>query len=81
MGYRDGARPICSSEGYVGLGPCVAKPDDIIVFLDGATTPFLLRPAGNVAGCYHLVGEVYVYGVMDGEMMEKGLEEVMFELR
>lgn len=81
MEYRDGARPIRSLEGYVGLGPCVAKPEDIIVFLDGATAPFLLRPAEDVAGCYHLVGEVYLYGVMDGEVVDKGLEEVTFELR
>ncbi|RYP39736.1 hypothetical protein DL767_002117 [Monosporascus sp. MG133] len=80
MKYQDGARPICSVKGYVGLGPCWAEPGDIIVFLDGATAPFLLRPAEHAAGCYHLVGETYVYGVMDGEMMDKGLEEVTFEL-
>ncbi|RYP64015.1 hypothetical protein DL771_008986 [Monosporascus sp. 5C6A] len=80
MKYRDGARPICSVKGYVGLGPCWAEPGDIMVFLDGATAPFLLRPAEDAARCYHLVGEIYVYGVMDGEMMDKGLEEVTFKL-
>jgi hypothetical protein len=73
MQYKDGARPILSDKGYVGLGPRETEPGDVIVLLYGATAPFILRSAGG-AGEYHLVGEAYVYGVMDGEMMNRGLD-------
>ncbi|KAK0666645.1 heterokaryon incompatibility protein-domain-containing protein [Cercophora samala] len=79
MKYDNGARPICLTEGYVGLGPMETTPEDIVVLLYGGSTPFVLRSTG-VRGEYHLVGEAYVYGVMDGEMMDKGLEEEVFTL-
>ncbi|CAM1503541.1 Fc.00g011320.m01.CDS01 [Cosmosporella sp. VM-42] len=79
MEYVDGARPILSGNGYVGLGPKETQPGDIICLLFGASVPFVLRPSDN--GAYFLVGEAYVYGVMDGEAMEKELREVTFELK
>jgi hypothetical protein len=70
-----------TDEGYLGLGPKLTrgvlpcqkdslnanrmKPDELWV-VPGAMTPFILRPKG---GCYQLVGECYVYGLMDGEAM------------
>ncbi|KAK4101241.1 hypothetical protein N658DRAFT_471647 [Parathielavia hyrcaniae] len=77
--HTDGARPIRSERGYVGLGPGETARGDVIVFLYGATAPFVLRPTGEVDE-YHLVGEAYIYGVMDGEAMDQGLDEAMFEL-
>ncbi|KAK0736770.1 heterokaryon incompatibility protein-domain-containing protein [Apiosordaria backusii] len=79
MQYADGARPIYLAEGYVGLGPRETVSEDIVVLLYGGSTPFVLRPAG-VRGEYHLVGEAYIYGVMDGEMMDKGVNEEVFTL-
>jgi len=80
MRYKDGARPICSEKGYVGLGPAETALGDVIVLLFGATTPLVFRPVDSDMGVYHLVGETYVYGVMDGEMMGKGIDEDVFEL-
>ena len=37
--------------------------------LFGGSTPFLLRPA-TTEGEYRLVGEAYVYGLMDGEALD-----------
>ena len=80
MHYRDGARPILSKHGYVGLGPKEAQPGDIVSLLFGGSVPFVLRPMDEGA-YYSLIGEAYIYGVMDGEAMEKGLREATFELR
>ncbi|KAI1427970.1 heterokaryon incompatibility protein-domain-containing protein [Xylaria sp. FL1777] len=67
-----------SSNGHVGLCPWPAKEGDIIALLHGATVPYLLRPAAREVQAtgeddkeYELVGECFVEGVMDGELMEK----------
>jgi hypothetical protein len=33
----------------------------------GSVVPFLVRPSSSVADTYELVGESFVYGVMNGE--------------
>ena len=48
--------------------PVVAKSYDELVVLDEYAAPFAIRP-GKAAWTYHLVGEAYVYGVMDGEVI------------
>lgn len=41
--------------------------------LAGADVPFVLRPvAGKGRGDFRLVGQVYVYGVMYGELLRDG---------
>lgn len=80
MGYTPNARPILSKEGYVGLGPSEAEPGDIVVLLWGGTTPYVLRPTASAGGGFHLVGEAFVYGIMDGELMDQELAETTFEL-
>lgn len=47
---------------------------DIIAIVYGCNTPFLLRP---VSTGYLLVGECYVYGLMDGEAIENDVGEEM----
>ncbi|VBB80981.1 Putative HET domain-containing protein [Podospora comata] len=79
MQYENGARPILLTAGYVGLGPMETMAEDIVVLLYGGSTPFVLRSTGT-RGEYYLVGEAYIYGVMDGEMMDKGLKEEVFTL-
>ncbi|SPO07046.1 uncharacterized protein DNG_09740 [Cephalotrichum gorgonifer] len=80
MGYTPGARPILSEGRYVGLGPSEAEPGDIIVLVWGGTTPYVLRPAPAADGQYLLIGEAFLQGIMDGEMMQQGLTETVFEL-
>lgn len=45
------------------LGPRLTEPGDIVTFLDGCRVPFILRPSPD--GSFRLVGEAYVFGVMD----------------
>ena len=66
----------------MGLGPNVMRPGDIVCVLGGGVAPILLRP---VDGHFQMVGECYVYGIMEGEAvqqwkMDRGVEEV-FEIR
>lgn len=62
--------------GYMGLVPAGTKVGNVIAIIQGAQTPFVLRPLGQVVSeelptriVYELVGECYVHGMMDGEMM------------
>lgn len=54
--------------------PKGTKRSDIIFEVWGAQVPFVLRPLGSTANggaeVYHLVGECYVHGMMDGECFE-----------
>ena len=79
MEYLHNRRPFISTEGYVGLVPAHSQPNDFICILYGAIVPFVLRRAIN--GTFELVGEAYVYGIMDGEFLEGSPKEEIFHLR
>jgi hypothetical protein len=53
-------------EGYIGIGPETMQPGDRVHILLGCSVPVVLRWLGDTS-YYHLVGECYVDGVMDGE--------------
>ncbi|KAH9938936.1 heterokaryon incompatibility protein-domain-containing protein [Amylocystis lapponica] len=55
--------------GYVGVVPRTAKPGDWVCALLGGEMPFVLRDKGN--GQFRLIGECYLHGIMDGEVMEE----------
>jgi len=57
-----------TSCGYIGLCPKYAVPGDKIVYLRGAKVPFVLRPTSR-ENEFTLVGEVYLHGFMNGEMV------------
>jgi hypothetical protein len=50
---------------WVGLGPSEARLGDELYILDGARTPFILRPIKSSKSCYTIVGDCYVDGMMD----------------
>ncbi|KAH7420096.1 heterokaryon incompatibility protein-domain-containing protein [Cadophora sp. MPI-SDFR-AT-0126] len=68
-------RPFISQKGYVGMAPEFAIAGDLVCVIYGAIVPFVLRKVGEG---YELVGESYVYGIMDGEAMALGLKEEDF---
>jgi hypothetical protein len=51
-------------KGYMGLAPYTAEPGDKVCLLKGAQFPIILRPDEDY---WHLVGESYIHGIMDGE--------------
>jgi hypothetical protein len=57
-----------TADRYIGLAPAVASEGDRVVVVYGCSTPFLLR-AVEGSEDWQLVGECYVYGLMDGEAM------------
>ncbi|KAI8631893.1 heterokaryon incompatibility protein-domain-containing protein [Xylariaceae sp. FL1651] len=81
-----------SPSGYHGLCPWTAREDDIVVLLDGANVPYLLRPVGQttiehggnnrIGEEFELVGECFVQGIMYGEFFEgqKQKERRLFTL-
>ncbi|TVY73452.1 Heterokaryon incompatibility protein 6 OR allele [Lachnellula suecica] len=52
-----------TAEGYLCLAPQASENGDLVVRLDGALVPFVLRPTGD--GGFRLLGEAYVFGLMD----------------
>lgn len=67
-----------TSKGYLGLGPQHLQADDVVSIIQGAVTPFILRPTGD--GRYQLVGEAYVHGIMDGEALTPETKMDVIEL-
>ncbi|RYP15316.1 hypothetical protein DL765_005797 [Monosporascus sp. GIB2] len=53
---------------YIGLAPFWAEPGDAVFMLKGGEMLYLARP--TLAGTYHFVGEAYVHGMMDGQVIQ-----------
>jgi hypothetical protein len=54
--------------GYLDLGPRSTQVGDVVCVLFGGTVPFVLRRSGDD---FRLHGEAYVYGVMNGEVIDQ----------
>lgn len=65
-----------TDSGRVGLGPCYAKPGDVVVVLFGGPFCFVLRPKGPH---YQLIGDAYVHGVMAGECVQEYVNDKTLE--
>lgn len=59
-----------TDEGFMGLATHVTKPDDVVVHSFGADTPHVLRKKETRGGrtIWGYVGEVFVLGIMNGEV-------------
>lgn len=66
-----------SNVGHLCIGPETVEPGDKLCILIGAEVPFILR---NYGDRYVLVGEAYVDGAMDGEVLAQGLKSEVFDL-
>jgi hypothetical protein len=78
-GYR---RFFITEKGYLGLGPNKIETGDQVCILFGGKTPFILR---KVEEHYKLIGEAYIHGIMNGEIVQQWeageLSEQWFEIR
>ncbi|KAK5630208.1 hypothetical protein RRF57_005923 [Xylaria bambusicola] len=82
MARMAGRRPFRSNNGYVGLGPQDLADADVIAIPYGSTVPFAFRrvEGGGEDLMYRLVGEVYVFGIMDGEFMKVHRQESVLKI-
>jgi hypothetical protein len=68
-----------TNRGYAGLGPPGMQVGDSIGIIHGGATPFLLRnvaqPDANSGSKYVLVGECYIHGIMNGELVGVAMAE------
>lgn len=69
--------------GMLALVPWDSEPEDLILLVQGARVPFVVRrivsgpevtqvEAGHDSAIFELVGDCYVHGIMDGEMLLRG---------
>ncbi|KPM37853.1 hypothetical protein AK830_g8696 [Neonectria ditissima] len=61
-------RLFVTETGLVGLGPLGMEQGDRLVVFYGFQAPYVIRPASNSR--FALVGEAFVNGIMDGELLE-----------
>ena len=71
-------RLVTTTGGRLGWAPCAqdispgdgveAQSGDAFAIFPGCSTPILLRPTEDVS-VYRVIGEAYVHGLMDGEIM------------
>jgi hypothetical protein len=68
---------VSKENGWFGLGPMATVETDIICVLYGCSVPVILRPMRTEDGkeYFLLVGECYVHGIMDGEIIEAADED------
>jgi hypothetical protein len=80
--YCERRRFFVTTAGRIGLGPRCMQPEDVVVVLRGAFTPFILRKKSDD---HQLLGPAYVHGIMHGEAVqiarEKGTLEEVFHVR
>lgn len=69
--YLYDRRPFVTNDGCPGLALADIQPGDQICVLAGASVPFVIRR--NEEGNFRLVGESYIYGLMDGEWLGGGV--------
>ncbi|KAE9372770.1 hypothetical protein N431DRAFT_439800 [Stipitochalara longipes BDJ] len=65
-----GRRPLLGEGGYLGIGPSETEPGDFVFVLLGSDVPFIMRRESNTSEKMQVIGEAYLHGIMDGEVME-----------
>jgi hypothetical protein len=60
-------RLVTTRKGYLALAPQETERGDLLCVLYGGQLPLVLRQSGS---CFELIGEAYVHGIMDGEVVD-----------
>ncbi len=64
---------IITERGFLGVAPEMAREGDAVCILQGGCMPFVLRPKGDDQ--WEFVGECYVHGIMNGEVVGEAKRE------
>ena len=72
-------RLLITQNGHICLGPADTRISDVIFYLKGGKTPFVLRDEEGTTTNRHLVGDCYIQGMMDlaGDVFPKARLEVI----
>jgi hypothetical protein len=73
-----GRKAFCGQMEYKGLVPVEAEVGDLLCVFLGSNLPSVVRKVEG--GRYRLVGEAYIHGFMDGELMMVAGDQVTLEL-
>ncbi|TID21403.1 HET-domain-containing protein [Venturia nashicola] len=72
-------RLFVTKQGYLGMGPASTQVDDDVYVLLGSRVPFVTRKSSSTIEVgdlstprISLIGECYVHGIMDGEIISGG---------
>jgi hypothetical protein len=68
-------RLIVTNSGLIGLAPVLTQPGDVVIILEGHGIPVIARKLSTGAHGWNIIGEAFVNGMMDGEMMKRGIEQ------
>lgn len=64
---------VTTRTGYLGLAPKAVQQGDVLVILLGCKCPIVLRPYSD--NLFYVIGECYVHGLMDGEILSQESRE------
>jgi hypothetical protein len=65
----------CTQHGRIGLGPTSTQPRDQICIFYNGFTPFIIRPKPELGSKYQLVGDAYIYSLMNGEAFQSEIRK------
>ncbi|KAM0492237.1 hypothetical protein ACHAP8_010100 [Fusarium lateritium] len=71
-----GRKGFFTETGMIGIGNPDIRDGDFIAILKGGNMPFILRKAkiDKVNVYYQFIGQAYVHGIMDGQILEEGFD-------
>lgn len=78
-GIAYGRKSFVTETGFIGLGPRASLAGDEIVALLGGTVPYVVRRVRE--NIYSFVGECYVFGIMNGEVLSNQAKPKDLEIR
>lgn len=73
IGMLENQNFFVTKSGYIGIGPPDTQAGDQVWIFNGGNVPFVMREVGNVTAGplqLNLIGDAYVHGIMDGEIVE-----------
>ncbi len=70
--YRMSLRLVTTYQGFVGMAPMRARDGDSVCVLYGCSVPVILRKHNHGNGAWELIGECYLHGFMNGEVLNSG---------
>jgi len=70
--HKDMSRRLFLTEGgYLGNGAEGTQPGDLVYILPGTSVPYIFREVSE--GCFQVIGEAYVHGVVLGDSVDEGI--------